>query len=63
MARQRILSPTTLGDDRGMKLDASTHGGLFAISGPRERVTLPVLGEITLDDVYDGTGVPRVSGF
>lgn len=46
-----------------MKLDASTHGGLFAISGPRERVTLPVLGEITLDDVYDGTGVPRVSGF
>ena len=80
-----ILSPTTVGDDRGPKLDAyrsvpelthyliidsrkqwmvmhqRTADGLLAISGPLERFTLPVLGEISLEAVYDGTSVPRVS--
>ena len=45
---------------RWMLVHERTADGLLAISGPLERFTLPILGELTSDIVYDGTTVARI---
>jgi Uma2 family endonuclease len=45
-----------------MLLHERTPDGLIAIVGPLDRFTIPQLGTLTLENVYDGTIVPRVSG-